>query len=482
MQHRGTILKLVMKFGGTSLANAARMKSAARIIQRHSQGNKVVVVASAIGETTDQLIEIAELARGGDLRRARKLLSKILVSHLKIAHAVAGRGETRELVAKIEQLNSELQRTVEGIAHLRELTSRSRDYLLSFGERLSTPILAATLSAVGLRTRALTGAEAGIATDDNFGEARPLIEISYHEVQQRLDPLWSRRVIPIVAGFIAATVDGSVTTLGRGGSDYTATLLAAALRADEIWIWTDVDGLMTADPRIVKNAVVLPNISFGEALELSYFGAKMMHPRALQPAEQKKVPVRIKNASKPSKNGTLVSASESHNGNKVVKAVSIIRNVGIVNVGGTGMPGAPGVAARIFQTLGSNNINVMMISQGSSEATISCVVAKKDMEKAVRALQLALLGQGYVDRIVAEKDACIIAVVGSGMKGTPGVAARVFSAVARRMVNVRMVAQGSSEHNISFIVSEKEGPEAIRAIHEEFQLGKPLPRKGQNFS
>jgi aspartate kinase len=460
-----------MKFGGTSLANASRMKNAARIIQRYSPGNKIVVVASAIGETTDQLIEIAEFAKKGNLQKARKLLSKIQASNLKIARMVAGRGETRDLVSRIDQLNSELERTVEGIAHLRELTSRSRDYLLSFGERLSTLVLAATISALGLRTRALTGAEAGITTDDNFGEAKPLMEISYHQVHQRLDPLWSRRVIPVVTGFIAATVDGSITTLGRGGSDYTATLLAAALGADEIWIWTDVDGLMTADPRIVKNAVLLPHISFGEALELSYFGAKMMHPRALQPAGQKKIPVRIKNSSRPARNGTLVSASESSNGGKVVKAVSIIRDVGIVTVIGSGMMGAPGVAAKVFQTLGSNNVNVMMISQGSSEATISCVVAHRDVDRAVRALQLALMGQGYVDRIAAEKDACIIAVVGSGMKGTPGVAARIFTVVAKRKVNVRMVAQGSSEYNVSFVVSHKDGPEAVRAIHEEFNLG-----------
>ena len=465
-------MKLVMKFGGTSLANAPRMKNAARIIQQHSLRNKIVVVASAIGETTDQLVEIAELAKKGNLKQARKLLSKIQAYHLKIARIVSGRGGTRDLVSRLDQLNSELERTVEGIVHLRELTSRSRDYLLSFGERLSTPIFAATISALGLRTRTLTGSEAGITTDDNFGEAKPLVEISYHQIHQRLDPLWSRRVIPVVTGFIAATVDGSITTLGRGGSDYTATLLAAALGADEIWIWTDVDGLMTADPRIVKNAILLPHISFGEALELSYFGAKMMHPRALQPAGQKKIPVRIKNASRPAQNGTLVSAAESSNGGKVVKAVSIITDVGIVTVSGSGMMGAPGVAAKVFQTLGSNNVNVMMISQGSSEATISCVVANRDVDHAVRALQLALMGRGYVDRIAEEKDACIIAVVGSGMKGTPGVAARIFTAVAKRKANVRMVAQGSSEYNVSFVVSHKDGPEAVRAIHEEFDLGR----------
>jgi len=461
-----------MKFGGTSLSQASKMKNAARTLQKFSPSNKIVVVASAIGETTDQLAELGELARKGETGKARKLFSRVQASHRKIVTLVAGKAGTRELRERIDGLNSELERTVEGITHLRELTPRSRDYLLSFGERLSAPILAAAATAAGLKVRSFTGAEAGITTDDNFGEAKPLLETSYHQIRQRLEPLWNRRIVPIVTGFIASTVDGSVTTLGRGGSDYTAALLGAALGAEEIWIWTDVDGLMTADPRIVKDAVVLANVSFGEALELSFFGAKMMHPRALQPAAQKKIPVRIKNSSRPSGNGTLVSASESPNDGKVVKAVSLIRDVGIVTVSGTGMMGAPGVAAKVFQTLGSNNVNVMMISQGSSEATISCVVANREVDRAVRALQLALMGQGYVDRIAEEKNACVIAVVGSGMKGTPGVAARIFTAVARRKVNVRMVAQGSSEYNVSFVVSHTDGPEAVRAIHEEFNLGR----------
>jgi len=399
-------------------------------------------------------------------------LSEIKTSHLKIVPVVTGRSEeAKDVGNKIERLNDELEQTVGGIAHLRELTSRSKDYLLSFGERLAAPILAAAAVAAGLKARPFTGAEAGIVTDDNFGEARPLLETSNHQIKQRLEPLLNRKIIPIVTGFVASTVDGSTTTLGRGGSDYTAALLGAAVAADEIWIWTDVDGLMTADPRIVSDAKVLPSVSFGEALELSFFGAKMMHPRALQPAAQKKIPVRIKNSSRPNGNGTLVSVDESQNGGKVVKAVSLIRDVGIVSVFGTGMMGAPGVAAKVFQTLGSNNVNVMMISQGSSEATISCVLANRDVDRAVRGLQLALLGQGYVDRITEEKDDCVIAVVGAGMKGTPGVAARVFTAVAKRKVNVRMVAQGSSEYNISLVVSREEGPDAIRAIHEEFSLG-----------
>jgi len=460
-----------MKFGGSSLADATSIRNAARIVQRFSPENKIVVVASAMNDTTERLLEIGELAQKKENARVRKILGITQRLHVKTTRSISSRKTSRELLDRINQLNTDLEKTVEGISHLRELTPRSRDYLLSFGERLSAPILAAAIRNLGFKAQSLTGGEAGIASDDKFGEAKPLAELSYHEIRRRLDPMLAKNQIPVVTGFIAATVDGTITTLGRGGSDYTASILGAALNTDEIWIWTDVDGLMTADPRIVKDARVLRTVSFGEALELSYFGAKMMHPRAMQPAAQRKIPVRIRNSSKPTLEGTLVSSGETGAG-RAVKAVSIIRRVGIVTVSGTGMIGSPGAAAKVFMALGSSNVNVMMISQGSSEATISCIVARKDTDNAVRALQLALLGQGLVDRVTAEKDACIIAVVGSGMKGTPGVAARIFGAVARKKINVRVVAQGSSEHNVSFVVSEDQGPEAVRAIHEEFQLGK----------
>ena len=463
-------MKIVMKFGGTSLANASRVKNAASVVSRFVKGNRVIVVVSAMGDVTDRLVEIGNYAQKGNLR-VKKLTSRLETLHLIVARSLAVKGaQRRELLASIEGLLHDLERTVDGVAQLRELTPRSRDYLLSLGERLSAPLMVAALRANGLKARSFSGTEAGITTDDHFGEARPLTEVSFHQIRLRIEPVLARGEVPVVTGFIGGTVDGTITTLGRGGSDYTATFLGAALDADEVWIWTDVDGLMTADPRIVKDATVLPRISFGEALELSYFGAKMMHPRALQPAAQRKVPVRIRNTFKPNRDGTLVSSDETNNGGRVVKAVSMIPDVGIVTVSGSGMMGAPGVAAKVFQTLGSNNINVMMISQGSSEATISIVVARRDVDRAVRTLQLALLGQGYVDRVSEEKDACIIAVVGSGMKGTPGVAARIFGAVAKKRVNVRMVAQGSSEYNVSFVVSKSEGPEAVRAIHEEFRL------------
>jgi aspartate kinase len=461
-----------MKFGGSSLATPTRINNAARIVQSFSEKNRIIVVVSAMGDVTDLLIETGEAASGGESQKARSLLSRLQRFHASAASSAADKDSRRDLMDIIRELNSDLGKTVEGILHLREMTPRTRDYLLSFGERFAAPILAYTLKRLGLKSRPLTGGEAGITTDDNFGEARPLIEISYHQLVRRLSPALRRGEVPVVTGFVATSVDGNTTTLGRGGSDYTASLIGAGLEADEIWIWTDVDGLMTADPRIVNNARVLPTVSFGEALELSYFGAKMMHPRALQPAAQSKIPVRIMNSSKPNKPGTLVSARGTDDHGSVVKAISMIRDVGIVTVGGAGMVGAPGVAAKVFQALGSANVNVMMISQGSSEATISCVVARRDVERALRTLQLALLGQGFVDRILDERDDCVVAVVGSGMKGTPGVAARVFGAVSSKKVNVRMVAQGSSEYNISFVTKEKDGAQVVRAIHDEFGLGR----------
>ncbi len=466
-------MKIVMKFGGSSLADTTTMKNAASIVEQYHKGNRIAVVASAMNDTTDHLIHLGELAQRGERWEAKTVFSKIQETHLTAAKSFAGKKESgKELLGTVEGLLSSLERITEGIEQLRELTQRSRDYLLSFGERLSAPILAGALIERGIKARAFTGAEAGITTDNNFGEAHPLAEVSSNQIEQRLGPVWEKDEVPVVAGFIAQSIDGHVTTLGRGGSDYTASMIGAALEADEVWIWTDVDGLMTADPRIVKDALTLSRVSFGEALELSYFGAKMMHPRALQPAAQHKIPVRIRNSSKPSFEGTLVSSDETKNGGRVAKAISMIKNVGIVTISGTGMMGAPGVAAKIFQTLGSNAVNVMMISQSSSEATISCVIPRSDVDRAVRSLQLSLLGQGNVERVAEEKDATVVAVVGSGMKGAPGVAARVFTAVAKRDVNVRMIAQGSSEYNISFVVSEQDAPEAVRALHDEFQLGR----------
>ncbi|HYB92978.1 MAG TPA: aspartate kinase, partial [archaeon] len=365
-----------------------------------------------------------------------------------------------------------LEKTLSGIAHLRDLSPRSKDYVLSFGERFSARILYNVLRSVGLNTEFFTGKDVGIVTDSNFGEAQPLLELSKHQVREKIEPLLERGIIPVITGYIAATQDGIITTLGRGGSDYTATIVGAAVKADEIWIWTDVDGLMTTDPKIVPSARVIPTISFAEAIEMAVFGAKAMHPRALEPAMEEEIPVRIRNSSNPKNTGTLVVALKQIKPYGIVKAITLIKDAALITVSGAGMVGSPGTAAKIFDVLGRNNINILMISQSVSEANISFVIQRNQLDKAINSLEIMLLGKDVVKDISAEDDVCIIAAVGAGMKGARGVASRIFGAVANAGVNVRMIAQGGSELNISFVVTDSEGEKAVRAIHQEFSLDK----------
>jgi len=275
----------------------------------------------------------------------------------------------------------------------------------------------------------------------------------------------------VVTGYIAATQDGVTTTLGRGGSDYTATILGAALSA-EVWIWTDVDGLMTSDPKIVTSAKMLPELSFQEASEMAIFGAKAMHPKALEPAMEEGIPVRIRGISDPENLGTLIVKESKARLGASVKTVNLVKNVALVNVSGAVMVGAPGTAAKVFDVLGNGKINILMISQSVSEANISFVVQRNLLERAVSMLEIALLGKGLIRSVTSEDDVCVVAIVGAGMRGTLGVASRLFTAVANKGINVRMIAQGSSELNISFVVKETDGEEAVRAVHEEFKLDK----------
>jgi aspartate kinase len=280
--------------------------------------------------------------------------------------------------------------------------------------------------------------------------------------------------IPVITGFIGSDQNDNVTTLGRGGSDYTATIIAASINADETWLWTDVDGLMTADPKIANDAQVLKEISFSEAMEMTLFGAKYMHPRALEPVIEIGIPVRIRNTMNPSKLGTMISQNPSDRSKKIVKSVSAIRQTGLIDVGGTAMANAPGTAAKIFDVLAKKGINIIMISQSPSESSISMVLRKNDIEKAVSILELSLLGR-VIRKVEVNSNVSVIAVVGSGMRGIQGVAARVFSAVARENVNVIMIAQGSSQLNLAFVVSDNDCETAVRALHREFDLGKPEP-------
>jgi aspartate kinase len=287
-------------------------------------------------------------------------------------------------------------------------------------------------------TECLTGKEAGIMTDSNFGSAKPLMDTTKLRVRRRIEPLLEQNKIPVITGFIGFDQNDNVTTLGRGGSDYTATIVSASINADETWLWTDVDGLMTADPRIASDAQVLKEVSFSEAMEMALFGAKYMHPRTLEPVIETGIPIRIRNMMNPENRGTLILQNPSDSSKRTVKSVSAIRQTGLIDVGGTAMAGAPGTAAKIFDVLAKKGINIIMISQSPSESSISMVLRKDDIENAVSVLELSLLGR-VIKKVEVNSNVSVIAVVGSGMRGIRGVAARIFSAVARENVNVIMI-------------------------------------------
>ncbi|MEJ2281816.1 MAG: aspartate kinase, partial [Candidatus Bathyarchaeota archaeon] len=463
---------IVMKFGGTSVANGKKIRHVAKIISDNNSNDcKVVAVVSALEGITNQLIQAAEEAKKGNKEYILNFKNKLLERHLTTAKKAINNSKIENDTEEIlkERIN-ELQQILTGIIYIGELTAKSRDAVIAFGEKLSTPIVSGTLKDIGLESEHLTGGEAGIVTDSNFGEAGLLLNFTKFQVKKTIEPLLKKGIIPVVTGFIAATQDGSTTTLGRGGSDYTSTILGASLNANEVWIWTDVDGLMTSDPKIVPEAKTIPEMSFQEATELTIFGAKAMHPRALEPARNEGIPVRIKNVFSPENQGTLIVQDKKIKSKNGVKAVTIVKNVAVITVSGSGMVGAPGTAAKVFEVLGKENINILMISQSVSEANISLVIQRNLLENAVNTLEIALLGKEFIREVESEDDVCVVAVLGAGMKGIPGVASRIFTSVAKKGINVRMIAQGSSELNVSFVVKEKDGEETVRSIHEEFKL------------
>ena len=461
-----------MKFGGTSIATGKNIRHVAELIANNSSKDlAVVIVVSALEGVTDQLIQAAGEAKKGKREYIKKFKQEILEKHLVTAKKTIKKDQIRkEAEQTLKARIDELEQVLTGILYVGELTPKSRDTVISYGEKLSAPIISGALKELELKSKHLTGGEAGIVTDSNFGEAGLLINVTNYQVKKNLDPLLKNETTPVLTGFIAQTQNGETTTLGRGGSDYTATIIGAALAAEEVWIWTDVDGLMTADPKIVSSAKTINELSFQEATELTIFGAKAMHPRALEPARKEGIPVRIRNVFNPENPGTLIKKEQKIKTKNGVKAVTLVRNVAVITVSGAGMVGAPGTAAKVFEVLGKENINILMISQSVSEANISLVIRRSLLERAVNTLEIALLGRDFIREIVSEEDVCVVAVLGAGMKGMPGVASRIFSAVAKEGINVRMIAQGSSELNVSFVVKEKDGEETVRAIHNEFKL------------
>lgn len=458
-----------MKFGGKSLADG-NFKRLAKIVAEHARkGDKIIVVISALEGVTDRLSEYSHEAKKGRMDRVLKFIQDLERKHaIPIDRSIKNEYWKNKVRKRVKEIINDLEKVLTGIVYLGELTPKSEDYVLSFGEKLSTWIAWGAIQDLGLRSEYFTGGDAGILTDSNFGEATPLLNVTKHQVKTRLEPLILKGIIPVITGYIGVTQNGAITTLGRGGSDYTATIIGASIKADEVWIWTNVDGLMSADPEIVSSAKLIPEVSYQEATEMAVFGAKVMHPKALEPAMEENIPVRVRNIFNLENSGTLIIKDTKVKPIDIVKAVTLIKDVALINISGAGMIGAPGTAAKVFNVLGNEKINILMISQSVSEANISLIIPRRFLEKAINALEIALLGDGVISEVSAENDVCVVAAVGAGMKGTPGVASRIFTAVAKKGINVRMIAQGSSELNISFVVKGSEGEEAVRAIHEEF--------------
>lgn len=466
-------MKVVMKFGGSSVASAERIKNVADRVKGTGKGHQVVVVCSAMGDMTDELLALCSDASKGLEKPVEERLASIREMHLAaLAATVSEKTVRRQVLAVLNVTLSQLEKLARGSTVLGELTPRSRDAILSCGERLSNPIVWGALLERGMDSVYMTGGDAGIMTDDRFGDASPLIEVTKFQVRERISPLLADGKTPVVTGYIGATQSGDTTTLGRGGSDLTSTIIASAIDADEVWIWSDVDGLMTADPRMVPNARVLREISYEEAGEMAVFGAKALHPRTLEPVAEKGIPVRFRNTFKPSDQGTVVKRNPKLYAKNVVKAVALVKEVAVITVAGASMVGKPGSAARIFDVMGRSGINVLMISQSVSESNISMVVARSTMERGANALELALLGQGGFRHIHTENDVSAIAVVGGGVRSVKGIAATAFGAVAAKGINVRMIASGSSNQNLSLVVGEKDAKETVRAIHSAFHLEK----------
>lgn len=465
-------MRLVIKYGGTSISTSKDICIVANHLNDLSKKHQIVVVCSAVSGTTDDLLEISESIKKENKSKAEQLASKIINRHKQLAKQIVKKSDVRKkLLANLDTDFIELLALIDGMVLLGEVTPRSMDYLTSFGERLSIKLVSASIVDLGKKSISLTGKEVGIVTDSNFGESKPLMDTTRLRISKTVDALFLKKTIPIVGGFTGADQHGHVTTFGRGGSDYSATIIGSCIKADEIWLMSDVDGLMTADPKIVKNAKLLKEVSYVEAIEMALFGAKQIHPRTFEPLLTKKIPMKIRNSFNIKNEGTLVSASTSSSVSNTVKCVSNVRNNGLIDVQGGSMVGTPGTAAKIFATLAKSGINVMMISQNPSESSITIVVKNTDLDKAVSALEMELLGK-IIKKLEVTTDVAIIALIGSGMRGTVGVASKVFGAIEKNKINVSMITQGSSELNLAFVVKNSDTNAAVRALHDAFMLDK----------
>ncbi len=460
---------LVMKFGGTSVGTAEAMVQAANIV-RHARQEwpQVVVITSALAGVTNLLLESATHAAAGDSLLFTQAAHQFYSMHNDVIQALlpdpAHQAQVRH---EIGLLINEFSNLCHAIGVLGEATPRALDAVAALGERMSVRLLAAVLQSQGMPAQYVESTRL-IITDDHYQDAHPNMEATTRRTCQVLDPLLNTGQIPVITGFISSTAQGITTTLGRGGSDYSAALIGAALPADEVWIWTDVDGVMTCDPRVVSEACTIKELSFREVAELAYFGAKVLHPKTIRPVVEAGIGLRVRNTFNINSLGTLIVADANSQGTGQIKAVTAIRQLRLVTIEGRGMLGVPGVAARTFTAVASTGTSVPLITQASSEQSICFAVPSETITQVLSALEGAFqveLGRQDIDQIWATDEVSIVTVVGAGMRNTPGIAGRIFNALGERNVNVIAIAQGSSEVSISMVVEASDADIAIAAIH-----------------
>lgn len=461
---------LVMKFGGTSVGNVQAIRRVAEIV-RQSSGTpngaappRVAVVVSAMSGVTDWLLNGAQSAALGDESTYRRLAVEVLDRHLGALKALAPKADEAE--AKLRGHVDEFNALCHAICILGEATPRALDAIAALGERMNIHLVAAALTASGIPARAVDSSEV-VVTDDHFLSASPDMERTRERAHRIVAPLLSAGTVPVLAGFVGATPSGTVTTLGRGGSDFSAAIFGVVLDADQVWIWTDVDGVMTADPRVVREAQTLPEVTFKEISELAYYGAKVLHPKTIRPVIERSIELWIKNTFKPDGPATRIVPD---NGVKRggIRGVTAIRNQRIVTVEGRGMIGVPGIAARTFGAVARTGTNVVMISQASSEQSICFVVESRSADRVAQAVRDEFefeLERKDIDSVWVSDDCVIVTVVGAGMRHTPGIAGRVFGALGEAEINVIAIAQGSSECSISLVVESAEAETAVKILH-----------------
>ncbi len=468
-------MTLVMKFGGTSVGSAQAMRETADLIEKFKrEWGSVVVIASGMGskpvKVTDLLLDGSRAALAGRRETIPAIARQLREIHDEAIDGLIEDPAVRAAVrADVYGFVERFEDLCQAIGILGEITPRATDAISGMGEQMSVRILAAYLRQRGRPAEAVDATEL-IVTDDDFTAATPQIEETREKTTARLGPLLAADVLPVVTGFIAATPEGLTTTLGRGGSDYSAAILGRALQADEVWIWTDVDGVMTTDPRLVTEARTIPRLTYGEISELAYYGAGVLHPRTMRPVMESHIPLRIKNTFNPDHPGTvIVFNGEEESAGTGVKAVTAIKALSLVTVEGRGMMGVPGVAARTFKAVAESRASVLMITQSSSEQSICFVLPESAAPQVLAQLRQEFAGElrhRDIDKIWSLEPVAIVTAVGAGMRGTPGIAGRLFTALGSAGVNILAIAQGSSECSISVVVDAHEVGRAVRQIHD----------------